>query len=97
MPGEERGLEDVDGRVDAAVLAPVLAAALSSLAAGDREVLLLYAWSDLTYEEISVALGLQVGTVRSRLHRAREQVRGELERAGVSRSLAAAADGKARG
>jgi RNA polymerase sigma-70 factor (ECF subfamily) len=97
MPGEERGLEDVDGRVDAAVLAPVLAAALSSLAAGDREVLLLYAWADLTYEEISVALGLQVGTVRSRLHRAREQVRGELERAGVSRSLAAAADGKARG
>jgi RNA polymerase sigma-70 factor (ECF subfamily) len=91
---EERGLDDVEGRVDAASLAPVLAAALLSLAAGDREVLLLYAWADLSYEEISVAMGLPIGTVRSRLHRARAQVRGELERGGVSRSLAAAADGK---
>jgi RNA polymerase sigma-70 factor (ECF subfamily) len=90
---EEHWLDDVDGRVDAGALAPVLATALSSLGAGDREVLLLYAWADLSYEEISVALGLPVGTVRSRLHRAREQVSRELERRGVSRSLAAAADG----
>jgi RNA polymerase sigma-70 factor (ECF subfamily) len=85
--GEERGLDDVDGRVDAAAAAPVLAAALASLGAVDREVLLLYAWADLRYEEISFALGLPVGTVRSRLHRARERVRRDLDR-GVSPAVA---------
>jgi RNA polymerase sigma-70 factor (ECF subfamily) len=85
--GEERGLDDVDGRVDAAAAAPVLAAALASLGAVDREVLLLYAWADLRYEEISFALGLPVGTVRSRLHRARERVRRNLDR-GVSPAVA---------
>jgi RNA polymerase sigma-70 factor (ECF subfamily) len=91
---EERGLDDVDGRLDAAAAAPALAAALASLGDGDREVLVLYAWADLSYEEISAALGLAVGTVRSRLHRARERVRRELERGGVAHSLAASGDGK---
>jgi RNA polymerase sigma-70 factor (ECF subfamily) len=90
---EERWFEDVDRRLDAAAAAPVLAAALASLGTGDREVLLLYAWADLSYEEISAALGLPLGTVRSRLHRARERVRGELERGGVHRSLAVTGDG----
>jgi RNA polymerase sigma-70 factor (ECF subfamily) len=93
MLEEERGLDDADGRLDAAAAAPELAAALASLGAGDREVPLLYPRADLSYEEISVALGLPVGTVRSRLHRARERVRGELERGGTSRSLAVAGDG----
>jgi RNA polymerase sigma-70 factor (ECF subfamily) len=91
--GEDRGLDDADRRLDAAAAAPVLAAALASLAAGDREVLLLYAWADLSYEEISTALGLPVGTVRSRLHRARERVRRDLEASGVAPSLVVAADG----
>jgi DNA-directed RNA polymerase specialized sigma24 family protein len=38
-------------------------------------VLLLYAWADLDYEAIGRALGIPVGTVRSRLHRARAAVR----------------------
>jgi RNA polymerase sigma-70 factor (ECF subfamily) len=90
---DERGFEDVERRLDAATAAPVLAAALASLQTGDREVLLLYAWADLTYEEIAVALRLPVGTVRSRLHRARERVRGDLERDGVPRSVAVTGDG----
>jgi RNA polymerase sigma-70 factor (ECF subfamily) len=52
-----------------------LAAALSRLAPGDRDVLLLVAWSDLTYEEVAQALGIPVGTVRSRLNRARRKTR----------------------
>jgi RNA polymerase sigma factor (sigma-70 family) len=50
-----------------------LAAALSRLSPGDRDVLLLVAWGDLSYEEVAQALGIPVGTVRSRLNRARRK------------------------
>ena len=90
---EDRGLDDADRRLDATAAAPVLAAAVRSLGAGDREVLLLFAWADLSYEEISTALGLPVGTVRSRLHRARARVRRELEAGGVAHSLVVIGDG----
>jgi len=52
-----------------------LAAALAGLPAGDRDVLLLIAWADLSYDEVAVALNIPVGTVRSRLHRARRKTR----------------------
>jgi RNA polymerase sigma factor (sigma-70 family) len=52
-----------------------LAEALAALPRGERDVLLLYAWAELSYEEISVALGVRIGTVRSRLHRARARLR----------------------
>ncbi|MEU8277875.1 RNA polymerase sigma factor [Microbispora bryophytorum] len=52
-----------------------LAAALAALRPGDRHVLLLVAWADLTYEEVSRALGIPLGTVRSRLNRARRKIR----------------------
>lgn len=53
-------------------------AALQGLSQGDRDVLLLIAWEDLSYDEVAAALDIPVGTVRSRLHRARKQVRDEL-------------------
>jgi RNA polymerase sigma factor (sigma-70 family) len=56
----------------------LVADALARLSADERDVLLLYAWADLRYEEIAAALGVPVGTVRSRLHRARERVRAAL-------------------
>jgi len=65
----------VDSRVCAAAVQRDLAAALAGLSAGDRDVLLLIAWADLSYEETAAALGIPVGTVRSRLHRARRKVR----------------------
>jgi RNA polymerase sigma factor (sigma-70 family) len=43
--------------------------------AGERGVLLLIAWADLSYDETAQALGIPVGTVRSRLSRARRKVR----------------------
>ena len=73
--GDDGGLTGAEGRLDAAEIAPVLADALGRLAPRDRDVLLLFAWADLRYEEIAVALGIPVGTVRSRLHRARQQLR----------------------
>jgi DNA-directed RNA polymerase specialized sigma24 family protein len=41
----------------------------------DRDALLLVAWEELTYEEVAVALEKPVGTVRSRLNRARHLIR----------------------
>ncbi|GAA1298178.1 DNA-directed RNA polymerase sigma-70 factor [Planotetraspora silvatica] len=79
-------IEDVadsdDDRVAAGVTAraarPLLARALAGLPARDRNVLLLVAWSDLSYEEVAQALGVPIGTVRSRLNRARRKVRAVL-------------------
>jgi RNA polymerase sigma factor (sigma-70 family) len=65
-------------RVEASRLGPELAAALAATGATDRDALLLYAWADLTYEQIAVATAVPVGTVRSRIHRARTQVRAHL-------------------
>lgn len=56
-----------------------LVRSLAELKRGDRDVLLLVAWVGLTYEEVARALGIPVGTVRSRLNRARKKVRQTLE------------------
>ncbi|MFG1857380.1 RNA polymerase sigma factor [Actinomadura geliboluensis] len=56
-----------------------LARAIAGLAARDRDVLLLVAWADLSYEQVADALGLPVGTVRSRLNRARKKVKQEFD------------------
>jgi RNA polymerase sigma factor (sigma-70 family) len=66
-------------RLDAAAGGRELAAALASLRPKDRDALLLIAWADLTYEEASHAAGVPVGTIRSRVHRARAVVRHALE------------------
>ena len=55
-----------------------IAALLLDLRGEEREVLLLHAWADLDYDQIASALGIPVGTVRSRLSRARERLRTRL-------------------
>lgn len=52
-----------------------IAGALASLNDGERDVLFLYTWAELDYEEIAEALTIPGGTVRSRLHRARGKLR----------------------
>jgi RNA polymerase sigma factor (sigma-70 family) len=64
--------------VSATAARPLLAGALAKLATGERDVLLLIAWADLSYEETATALGIPTGTVRSRLNRARRKVRAAL-------------------
>ena len=61
--------------VTARTMSALLATALTALADGDRDVLVLIAWEELTYDQVARALGIPVGTVRSRLHRARAIVR----------------------
>jgi RNA polymerase sigma factor (sigma-70 family) len=70
--------ERVAGRLDAEALRGRLAAALVEIADGDREVLLLVAWAQLSCEEAARALGIPAGTARSRLHRARKKTRAAL-------------------
>jgi RNA polymerase sigma factor (sigma-70 family) len=71
----EDGADRVAERLDAAAKSSNLAAAIKTLSTADRECLLLYAWADLTYEGIALATGVPVGTVRSRLNRARRIIR----------------------
>ncbi|MEU7608608.1 RNA polymerase sigma factor [Micromonospora sp. NPDC049204] len=64
--------------VTAQSLRRLLLDALAVLSDGDRDVLLLVAWEDLTYDEVAAALTIPVGTVRSRLNRARRLLRERL-------------------
>lgn len=73
-PGDE-----VVAVVDARALRPALFAALSRIAPRDREPLLLHCWEGVSYAEIAEALGVPVGTVRSRINRARRRLRALLE------------------
>jgi RNA polymerase sigma factor (sigma-70 family) len=74
-PVTESFTDRVDDQVSALSASVPIAAALARLSAELRDTLLLAAWSDLSYEEIAAALGVPVGTVRSRLSRARSKLR----------------------
>ncbi|MFD0692046.1 RNA polymerase sigma factor [Actinomadura fibrosa] len=79
VDGPEEGPADrVAAGVTVTAARPLLAEALAGLPRRDRDVLLLVAWGDLRYEEVATALGIPVGTVRSRLNRARRKVRAVL-------------------
>jgi RNA polymerase sigma-70 factor (ECF subfamily) len=65
----------VSGAVDAADLWPRIADAVTSLPEPERDALVLHVWEGLSYEEVADALGVPIGTVRSRLHRARGRLR----------------------
>jgi RNA polymerase sigma-70 factor (ECF subfamily) len=67
--------DQVTARVVADAARGPLAAALAGLAPGDRDVLLLVAWGQLSYDEVADALNIPQGTVGSRLNRARRKVR----------------------
>lgn len=64
-----------DARADAAAVSTRLARILARMPAGDRDVLLLFAWAEMSYAEVAQALRIPIGTVRSRLNRARRQLR----------------------
>ncbi|MGD1277440.1 MAG: sigma-70 family RNA polymerase sigma factor [Tepidisphaeraceae bacterium] len=66
-----------------------LVAALGQLPAEYQETLLLWAVDDMSYKEIALALDIPIGTVMSRLHRARQrlatQLRDHARRSGLIR------------
>lgn len=74
---QEPPMEAADdiSRLDAQRMRPQLIAALLTLPESDRETFLLLVLGELTYEETASALGIPIGTVRSRIHRARSRLR----------------------
>lgn len=55
-----------------------MSAALLELSHEERNLILLLTWADLTYEQLGDALGLSVGTIRSRVSRVRSKLRDRL-------------------
>ncbi|MGW2519398.1 RNA polymerase sigma factor [Streptomyces sp. NPDC001617] len=66
--------DEVAGRLDDAAQLAVVRTALARLRRAEREVLALCVWSGLEYAAAAEALGVPVGTVRSRLSRARAKL-----------------------
>jgi RNA polymerase sigma-70 factor (ECF subfamily) len=92
-PVVENHADAVAARVAAADATRKLASVLARLSRADRDVLLLIAWGELTYADVADALGIPVGTVRSRLHRARRKLRDAL---GASDTMTSFEDWDAR-
>lgn len=67
-------ISEAESRASAAMMAPLVNDALGKLNDGDREVLLLFALGELSYEEIALSMSIPIGTVRSRLARARRRM-----------------------
>jgi RNA polymerase sigma factor (sigma-70 family) len=55
--------------------------ALAELGPDDRDLLLLFACLEFSYEQIAETMSLPIGTVRSRVHRLRNKLRGRLTEA----------------
>ena len=72
------GSTDDVHRIDAASRRGDLLAALSKLRRGERDALCACVLGELTYDEAARALGVPVGTVRSRISRARRRLRDTL-------------------
>jgi RNA polymerase sigma factor (sigma-70 family) len=81
---------EVDARLDASRRWTEVAAAIATLPQGERDTHLLFAWEGMPYDQIAAALEVPVGTVRSRLNRARGRLRelvGEREEEQVAATL----------
>ena len=82
----EQGVEDMFARLD---MAPAIQKAIEALEPLYRDVVRLVDVQELRYEEAADALGVPVGTVRSRLYRARRQLQQVLVQYAVDAGFAA--------
>jgi RNA polymerase sigma-70 factor, ECF subfamily len=73
------GAPRADALLERADLARIVQTELTYLTEDHRLILILRDIHGLSYEEIAGTLGLELGTVRSRLHRARIEMRERLE------------------
>lgn len=89
--------EETAGRLDDARTLGAVREVYGRLRRAEREVLALCVWSGLDYAEAAQALGVPVGTVRSRLSRARARLRRLVEQRLVEERLADESEGRAEG
>jgi RNA polymerase sigma-70 factor (ECF subfamily) len=76
VPPAEPSFSDIaDERLDDERQMQKALALLAHLPQREQDVFALCAWSDASYEDAALALGIRVGTVRSRLSRARQHLR----------------------
>ncbi len=71
----------VDGaldRLEAEAIGARVAQAVGQLPPAFRDALFLHVWADLSYDQVAEATQVSVGTVRSRIHRAKAQLRSTL-------------------
>jgi RNA polymerase sigma-70 factor (ECF subfamily) len=66
--------DDVIDRIDAETSLNLVNLVAHDLSDQEREILLLVFWSGLSYEATSVALGVPLGTIRSRVSRTRRKL-----------------------
>jgi len=71
-------------RADAERAWQTVGPAVADLPADLREPLLLHLWGQLTYDEVATALGVPIGTVRSRISRAKSRLRAAVDAAEVA-------------
>jgi RNA polymerase sigma-70 factor, ECF subfamily len=83
-PGQDGRSDGTEERALAEQFDPIVRNALSSLSANQRAVIALIDLDGLSYREAAELLEVPVGTVMSRLHRARRKVRAELEAHGIT-------------
>ncbi|OEF96127.1 RNA polymerase sigma factor [Desulfuribacillus alkaliarsenatis] len=69
----------VEKSVELSTLKEQLAKKIDELPPEYREVFVLKYYAELTYEEISEVLDLKVGTVKSRIHRAKQKLQIEIK------------------
>ncbi len=74
-PVIESPADDVVTKMTATGQRRTIAAALARLSPADRDTVLLVDWAEFSYDQAASALRVPVGTVRSRLNRARRKVR----------------------
>src|SRR5689334_3252515 len=77
-PSDDRVEDDPSAALERAERDQQIQEALNALAPDHRAVVVLKEYDGLRYEEIGAMLGIPVGTVRSRLHRARCELRDRL-------------------
>jgi RNA polymerase sigma factor (sigma-70 family) len=97
LAGLERLTREAPGLVDHpdTGLAPELVAALRGLPVIERDTLLLVVWGELTQDEAAAALGVPVGTVSSRITRARRRLAAALTPSAPARAAELRLNGEA--
>ncbi|HTR92066.1 MAG TPA: RNA polymerase sigma factor [Trebonia sp.] len=83
--------DELAERIDGTARLAALRAAFGRLRPAEQEVIALCVWAELDYAAAAEALGVPIGTVRSRLHRARAKLRqlaGERQRGPTPRQHA---------